>query len=182
MHSICDTVLITSDEIPRDLLRDRKIIRFRVIIRFGLTPHCHNMLQEVHNQVVVQLIQDGMHKDIARLQQSNTLDKSDLDLVKQLAVKTAQCDELRKENVDLKNNKKNNVSHPITPPYQQHQEPIRCEPTKDTLVVGSSIIRHLNERDMAGTTVKSISGVLIKDIIKKCDKSADIYREVLLYW
>ena len=38
MHSICDTVLITSDEIPRDLLRDRKIIRFRVIIRFGLTP------------------------------------------------------------------------------------------------------------------------------------------------
>ena len=37
MHSICDTVLITSDEIPRDLLRDRKIIRFRVIIRFGLT-------------------------------------------------------------------------------------------------------------------------------------------------
>ena len=38
MHSICDTVLITSDEIPQDLLRDRKIIRFRVIIRFGLTP------------------------------------------------------------------------------------------------------------------------------------------------
>ena len=38
MHSICDTLLITSDEIPRDLLRDRKIIRFRVIIRFGLTP------------------------------------------------------------------------------------------------------------------------------------------------
>ena len=38
MHSICDTELITSDEIPRDLLRDRKIIRFRVIIRFGLTP------------------------------------------------------------------------------------------------------------------------------------------------
>ena len=37
MHSISDTVLITSDEIPRDLLRDRKIIRFRVIIRFGLT-------------------------------------------------------------------------------------------------------------------------------------------------
>ena len=37
MHSICDTVLIASDEIPRDLLRDRKIIRFRVIIRFGLT-------------------------------------------------------------------------------------------------------------------------------------------------
>ena len=32
MHSICDTVLITSDEILRDLLRDRKIIRF------GLTP------------------------------------------------------------------------------------------------------------------------------------------------
>ena len=38
MHSICDTVFITSDEIPRDLLRDRKIIRFRVISRFGLTP------------------------------------------------------------------------------------------------------------------------------------------------
>ena len=38
MHSICDTVLITSGEIPRDLLRDRKIIRFRLIIRFGLTP------------------------------------------------------------------------------------------------------------------------------------------------
>ena len=38
MHSIGDTVPITSDEIPRDLLGDRKIIRFRVIIRFGLTP------------------------------------------------------------------------------------------------------------------------------------------------
>ena len=38
MHSICETVLITSDAIPRDLLRDRKIIRFRVIIIFGLTP------------------------------------------------------------------------------------------------------------------------------------------------
>ena len=38
MHFICDTALITSDEIPRDVLRDRKIIRFRVIIRFGLTP------------------------------------------------------------------------------------------------------------------------------------------------
>ena len=35
---MCDTVLITSDEIPLDLLRDRKIISFRVIIRFGLTP------------------------------------------------------------------------------------------------------------------------------------------------
>ena len=32
MHSIYDTALITSDEIPRDVLRDR------VIIRFGLTP------------------------------------------------------------------------------------------------------------------------------------------------
>ena len=76
------------------------------------------MLQEVHSQVVaLQLIQDGMHKDIARLHQSKTLEKSNFDLVKQLAVKTDQCDELRKKNVDLKNNKENNVSHPITPPH-----------------------------------------------------------------
>ena len=90
--------------------------------------------QQVHSQVVaLQLIQDGMHKDIARLQQPKTLEKSNLDLVKQLAVKTAQCDELRKGNVDLKNDKENNFSHPITPPHQQHREPMRCEPTKDTL-------------------------------------------------
>ena len=47
MHSICDTVLITSDEIPRDLLRDRKIIRFRVVIRFGLTPE-HGLSRVFH--------------------------------------------------------------------------------------------------------------------------------------
>ena len=29
---------ITSDEIPRNLLRDREIIKFRVVIRFDLTP------------------------------------------------------------------------------------------------------------------------------------------------
>ena len=83
-------------------------------------------------------------------------------------------------NIDLKNNKERNVSHPITPPHQQHRETIICEPTKETLVVGSSITRHLNERDMEDTMVTSISGALIKYIIKKCDKSADIYREVVL--
>ena len=45
MHSICDTVLITSDEIPRDLLLDRNISRFRVSIRFGLTPALYLSIQ-----------------------------------------------------------------------------------------------------------------------------------------
>ena len=79
-------------------------------------------------------------------------------------MKTAQCDELRKENFEPQNNKDNNVSHPSSP---------------GTLVVCSLIIRHLNERDMKDTAVKSISGALIKYIIRKCDKSADIYREVV---
>ena len=55
MHSICDTVLIPSDEIPRDLLRDRKIIRFRVVIRFGLTPltGARTMLTLAHTHYMV---------------------------------------------------------------------------------------------------------------------------------
>ena len=37
MHSICDTVLITCDEILRDLLLDQKIIRFRVVTMIVVT-------------------------------------------------------------------------------------------------------------------------------------------------
>ena len=65
MHSISDTVLITSDEIPRDLLRDRKIIRFRVIIRFGLTPALHSQLLRREIELILFMrLPDGIKTDL----------------------------------------------------------------------------------------------------------------------
>ena len=64
---------------------------------------CHTMLQQVSSQVAaLELLHDQLYKDIALIQKSKSLEKANLDLVKLLAAKTADCDELAKPNRDLK--------------------------------------------------------------------------------
>ena len=59
---------------------------------------CHQILIEVRSQVMaLWLLQEGVDDRLKMLQKNKELDKSNLDLVRLLAAKTAQCEALAKK-------------------------------------------------------------------------------------
>ena len=101
---------------------------------------CHTMLQQVSSLVAaLELLHDQLHKDIALIQKSKSLEKTNLDLVKLLAVKTADCDGLVKQNRDLITGKKSEPQRGSARPDQQATD-------QRALVLGSSIIAGLDPK------------------------------------
>ena len=134
------------------------------------------MLQQVSSQVAaLELLHDQLYKDIALIQKSKSLEKANLDLVKLLAAKTADCDELAKPNRDLITDKKSEPQRGSARPDQQATD-------KRTLVLGSSIIAGLDPQNMneTSTKVKSIRGGHISDVRRHCQSIIGRHSDLVL--
>ena len=98
--------------------------------RTDILTECHQMLVEVRSQVMaLQLLQEGVDDKLKLLQKNKNLEKSNLDLVRLLASKTAQCEALSKKNTELTKGEQQTKS-----PQQPAKE---RKANKDTLIVGS---------------------------------------------
>ena len=137
---------------------------------------CHTMLQQVSSQVAeLELLHDQLHEDIALIQKSKSLEKANLDLVKLLAVKTADCDELVKQNRDLITGRKSEPQRGSARPDQQATD-------QRALVLGSSIIAGLDSQNMneTSTKVKSIRGGHISDVSRHCQSITRRHSDLVL--
>ncbi|CAH1785221.1 unnamed protein product [Owenia fusiformis] len=81
-----------------------------------------------------------------------TIQNNNADLVKRLEAKTADCTDLTKENAYLRSLKTQITSQPTTP--------------EKSLLIGSSIIRDIDEDRLNNTDIKSVSGADIDTIHK----------------
>ena len=95
---------------------------------------------EVHSQVMaLQLLQLGVDDKLKLLQKNKDLEKSNLDLVRFLAAKTAQCEALAKKNSEPTEGEQRTKS-----PQQPAKE---RKANKNTLIIGSFITRDLKSTD-----------------------------------
>ena len=67
-----------------------------------ILQQCQRALQDVSSQVVaLQLLQDEVHKGLAKRMHVKTLEQSNLDLVKRIGFKIGECDDLKAKNAEL---------------------------------------------------------------------------------
>ena len=67
-----------------------------------ILQQCQRALQDVSSQVVaLQLLQDEVHKGLAKLMHVKTLEQSNLDLVKLIGSKICECDDLKAKNANI---------------------------------------------------------------------------------
>ncbi|CAH1801393.1 unnamed protein product, partial [Owenia fusiformis] len=94
----------------------------------------------------------------------HALNKTNSDLVKQLARKSADNEELHKENAALRGQIKSNANLP----------------KPKSLLIGSSILRDVDETKLENTDVTCIRGGTISDVHKRLTEKADRYDKIYL--
>ena len=113
-----------------------------------------------------------MLKQLAKLGDIKKLEQSNLDLVRLLAAKTAECETL-KQRPDRKRESIN--SSPATQAKRSH-----VTPTKNILLLGSSIIRDIEAAKNKDIVITSTSGGSILDITEECQATREKFKEVIL--
>ena len=101
-----------------------------------------------------------------------SLTKSNLDLVRLLAAKTAECETL-KQRLDKKRESIN--SSPATQAKHSH-----VTLAKDILLLGSSVIRDIEAAKNKDIVITSTSGGSILDITEECQATREKFKEVIL--
>ncbi|CAH1780386.1 unnamed protein product [Owenia fusiformis] len=124
-----------------------------------------NILTSMHTTLkATQVSLDALQRTNDALQSTNT------DLVKQLASKTADCIELNKENMQLRNRL-------LVADQPSTKQDARCQ---KSLLIGSSIVRDVDETRLLDTEVISISGGKIADANRTIAEKSGSYKSIIL--
>ena len=117
-------------------------------------------------------LQEGVIKQLAKLGNIKKLEQSNLDLVRLLAAKTAQCETL-KQRLDKRRESIN--SSPATQAKRSHVTPI-----KDIFLLSSSIIRDIEAAKNKDIDITSTFGGSILDITEECQATRNSKKSVWL--
>ena len=127
------------------------------------------MLTDINNKMtVLSHLQEGMQKQLSKLENIKSLEQSNLDVVRLLAAKTAGCETLRQK---LETNKSSPATQTARP---------RITPTKNILLLGSSIIRDLRSTKSNDIVIIFISGGSIAEITEECQNTSETFKEIIL--
>ena len=125
----------------------------------------------------LQLLQDEVHKGLAKLMHVKTLEQSNLDLGKLIGSKIGECDAMKANNAELQfSNLDKANSIPKIKALNQKSRPII-----GTLLIGDSIIRAFINTDPAKTSVRSLPGVHINDVKKSLKQPKNAYKDIVLH-
>ena len=135
----------------------------------SLLNTCHTMLTDINTKMtVLSHLQEGMQKQLSKLESIKTLEQSNLDLVRLLVAKTAECETLRQK---LETNKSSPATQTARP---------RITPTKNILLLGSSIIRDLRSIKGSDIVITSIPGGSIAEITEECQRTSETFKKIIL--
>ena len=145
-----------------------------------ILQQCQRALQDVSSQVVaLQLLQDEVHKGLAKLMHVKTLEQSNLDLVKLIGSKIGECDDLKAKNAELELQLSNSDKANSIPKIKALNPKRR--PISETLLIGDSIIRDFINTDPAKTSVRSLPGGHINDVKKSLKQPENVYKDIVLH-
>ena len=129
--------------------------------------------------MALQLLQDEVHKGLAKLMHVKTLEQSNLDLVKLIGAKIGECDDLKAKNAELERQLSNLDKANSIPKVKALNQ--KSRPIIGTLLIGDSIIRDFINTDPAKTSVRSLPGGHINDVKKSLKQSKNVYKDIVLH-